>query len=214
MHNQLVILNGRILGDSQGKYTSIQKQGCSVVDYFVVTKRIFSQVNYLKIGNFTEYSDHKPLSINMRCKDICTNPSQPLESMYQSAPGRFIVNDENKIKFVKSLSSASSLLILQNLQESINTVHDNQNKDKSIIIKSVKDINKNSQNISKTLQLTLLNKQKTKQIRKEVTILGSTGRQELLSVNSEKLQNQLLNSHQVITYVKTFIKLKKHTKSY
>ena len=37
MHIQLIILNGRTLGDSQGKYTSVQKQGCSVDDYFAVT---------------------------------------------------------------------------------------------------------------------------------------------------------------------------------
>ena len=34
MNNQLTILNGRTLGDMTGNFTSVQKQGCSVVDYF------------------------------------------------------------------------------------------------------------------------------------------------------------------------------------
>ena len=48
-YNQLTILNGRTLGDFLGKFTSIQQQGCSVVDYFSVSKTLNKNVNYLKI---------------------------------------------------------------------------------------------------------------------------------------------------------------------
>ena len=42
-HNQLTILNGRTLGDLVGNFmTSIQKNGCSVIDYIAVTNSINS----------------------------------------------------------------------------------------------------------------------------------------------------------------------------
>ena len=46
MLNQLTILNGRTLGDLAGKFTSIQQQGCSVIDYFAVSKNIQTKTNY------------------------------------------------------------------------------------------------------------------------------------------------------------------------
>ena len=119
MHNQLIILNGRTLGDSKGKYTSIQKQGCSVVDYFAVTRHIFPLVNYLKVQKLTEYSDHKPLSIELRCKTTITNPRQTLESQYQSAPSRFIFNEENKNSFIDYLAGDTSKQTIHNLNNNI-----------------------------------------------------------------------------------------------
>ena len=40
MNNQLTILNGRTLGDMTGNFTSVQKQGCSVVDYFAISQAL------------------------------------------------------------------------------------------------------------------------------------------------------------------------------
>ena len=87
INNQITILNGRTLGDS-----SIQKQGCSVVDYFAVSNFIKYRVNYMKVLDLTEYYDHKPLSLELECKPMNINPSEPLSAIYQPAPLIFIFN--------------------------------------------------------------------------------------------------------------------------
>ena len=53
--NRLTILNGRALGDFNGALTSIQSNGCSVIDYFAVSSSIYKLVNYMTILNFTQY---------------------------------------------------------------------------------------------------------------------------------------------------------------
>jgi hypothetical protein len=49
---QLRILNGRVLGDAFGKYTCFTPQGCSVVDYVIVSETfffLFSTLNFYTI---------------------------------------------------------------------------------------------------------------------------------------------------------------------
>ena len=46
---RLLILNGRKVGDLFGKYTSIQWNGCSVVDYVLASNSIYSSISYLAI---------------------------------------------------------------------------------------------------------------------------------------------------------------------
>ena len=60
-NNQLLILNGRTLGDFQGNFTSIQKNGCSVIDYIAITRNNNLNINYFKVLDFSEHSDHRPL---------------------------------------------------------------------------------------------------------------------------------------------------------
>ncbi len=102
LNNQLTILNGRTLGDFTGKFTSIQKQGCSVIDYFAVSAPLNSRVNHLKVLNFTEFSDHRPLSMELQCIDRLTvNQHSPIEECYDPAPCRFIFSEDNKDRFLK-----------------------------------------------------------------------------------------------------------------
>ena len=122
INNQLTILNGRTLGDSSGKFTSIQKQGCSVVDYFAVSNSIKYIVNYMKVLDLTEHSDHKPLSLELECKPMNINPSEPLSAIYQPAPLRFIFNVENKDKFQQSQSNESSRSLFQSLNITIDNI--------------------------------------------------------------------------------------------
>jgi hypothetical protein len=49
---QLRILNGRVLGDAFGKYTCFTPQGCSVVDYVIVSEGILDQILYFCINDF------------------------------------------------------------------------------------------------------------------------------------------------------------------
>ena len=141
-HNQLTVLNGRTLGDFEGKYTSIQRNGCSVIDYFAVTKKIYPNVNYFKILDFTPYSDHKPVSMQLKCRSFNMSPNKPLHIAYEQAPTRFIFSEENKDTFVESLSSQPSKNTIQNLRDEIITMQDKRTEGNSTLIsKAIKEIN-------------------------------------------------------------------------
>jgi hypothetical protein len=55
--NNICILNGRTLGDFQGKATCIEEKGCSVVDYFLCSYELFKYVSKMCVQPLTVYSD-------------------------------------------------------------------------------------------------------------------------------------------------------------
>ena len=137
-NNQLTILNGRTLGDFQGQFTSIQLNGCSVIDYFAVSSKLERKVNFLKVKNLTIYSDHRPLVMELRCPQISVDPPTKLHKDYQKAPARFIFDESNKDNFIEAQNSESSTSTLQSLNASLATL---PKKDISDNIKTVRDIN-------------------------------------------------------------------------
>ena len=138
-NNQLYILNGRTLGDFRGQYTSIQPKGCSVIDYFAVSSKIQSSVNFLKVQNLTMYSDHRPLNIELRCPPISLKPSKPLHVEYQKASPRFIFNETNKTNFIDALCSETATDTLNKLNDSLEKL--NQASAPHIINETVKTVN-------------------------------------------------------------------------
>ena len=69
-HN-LKILNGAIIGDSSGEYTCATYNGLSVVDYFLSSFDLVPIISSMKIKEFTEISDHRPVL----CSFIAPIPS-------------------------------------------------------------------------------------------------------------------------------------------
>eukprot|EP00745_Piridium_sociabile_P026199 TRINITY_DN41690_c0_g1_i7.p1 TRINITY_DN41690_c0_g1~~TRINITY_DN41690_c0_g1_i7.p1 ORF type:complete len:182 (+),score=0.50 TRINITY_DN41690_c0_g1_i7:458-1003(+) len=63
--NQLYILNGRMLGDLQGKFTCFHPQGCSVVDYIICSQALMKNVKYMKVKELMEHSDHCPVDFEI-----------------------------------------------------------------------------------------------------------------------------------------------------
>ena len=56
--NKLKILNGCTLGDIFGEYTSVNYNGCSVVDYMAATPDLKEAVLSFKILELNKYSDN------------------------------------------------------------------------------------------------------------------------------------------------------------
>ena len=140
-NNQLVILNGRTLGDFQGNFTSIQKNGCTVIDYMATSTALASSVNYFKVLEFTEHSDHRPLSLEIRCKRFSLNKFSPLQDTYEPAPCRFIFNDDNKDSFICAQSSNSSKEVLNNLQSKIDEINTTETHNSDSLTASINSIN-------------------------------------------------------------------------
>lgn len=73
--NQLRILNGRCFGDSFGRYTCYTTNGCSVVDYTIVSESIFDQILFFQVSDFiATLSDcHSKLSWGILANFNCSN---------------------------------------------------------------------------------------------------------------------------------------------
>ena len=57
------ILNGRTLGDFIGKFTSINYNGLSVVDYVLASENFILQahIHSFTVDDLTTFSDHRPI---------------------------------------------------------------------------------------------------------------------------------------------------------
>ena len=76
-HLNMVILNGRTLGDLAGNCTSHQYNGSAVVDYFIVARQLDEHVLYLMVHDVCDLSDHTALtvSLNFNCSANVENYS-------------------------------------------------------------------------------------------------------------------------------------------
>ena len=66
------VINGRTISDANGKLTFQNRQGTSLIDISVIHFSAFNLVNDLTIEDFTEYSDHAPVTLTS--KTTFTNP--------------------------------------------------------------------------------------------------------------------------------------------
>ena len=129
----LVALNGRKIGDLFGKYTSLQWNGSSVVDYAIVDQAIFSSIGFFEVGNFVPWiSDHCPIRFQL---DTCMiNESQSdvqggeeLESLFwdDDSPAKFTEifrTHEQEIR--ETLTLPPNTNILEKFQKIVKSVVD------------------------------------------------------------------------------------------
>jgi len=64
---RLRILNGRFIGDILGNITCLNTNGCSVVDYSIVSQSLLSSVKYFEIKQPSYFSDHNQLVTHLKC---------------------------------------------------------------------------------------------------------------------------------------------------
>ena len=66
------VINGRTISGANGEITFQNRQGTSLIDFSAIHFSAFNLVNDLTIENFTEYSDHAPVTLTL--KATFTNP--------------------------------------------------------------------------------------------------------------------------------------------
>ena len=101
----LVIANGRKPGDLFGKFTSIQWNGSSVVDYVIAPSSNISRVVDFSVGKFYPcLSDHCPLQYKLKLNMNCTiNETQEID--LQQLPPRCKWDELTKSSFLENLAS-------------------------------------------------------------------------------------------------------------
>ena len=103
--NDLVIANGRSLGDLFGSYTCHQKRGSSVVDYLMSTFNSSGDVANFTVGTYMPtLSDHSPLQANINIKSPL-NKQEFTKVPLHDVPPRYIWKNEDDVLFKDKLAS-------------------------------------------------------------------------------------------------------------
>lgn len=58
-------MNDRTIGDVFGKVTCIRDNGCSPVDYTIVSQQLLSQIGHFEVLYFSTLSDNCPIVCSM-----------------------------------------------------------------------------------------------------------------------------------------------------
>ena len=116
--NDLLIMNGRKVGDLFGNYTSHQWNGSSVVDYFLAPNN-FSQKNLnFSVGDFIPWiSDHCPIHTTFILQGNKITGKKDGRKL-TDLPPRFIWDENSKGRFVAGLKSETTSHVLNLLAES------------------------------------------------------------------------------------------------
>ena len=92
----LLLANGRLLNDrDNGKFTFCSRQGQSTVDYLLLNFSDFNSLSHFDISDFTEHSDHAPVSFDIYLKSYMQET--PSEELAEDTISRKIVWDNNKV---------------------------------------------------------------------------------------------------------------------
>ena len=112
----LSLLNGCVIGDIMGEFTSVNYNGSSVVDYIAVSHSLRNYVINFNVGNLTKFSDHKPLFCSLKIKSQLISGDTLLES-FVKAPVRYNVSESHR----PYQEAQDSTEIQQELQECLET---------------------------------------------------------------------------------------------
>ena len=107
----LRIVNGRTIGDIFGNFTCIKYNGCSLVDYTIVSQQLLSQIGYFEVLDFSTLSDHCPIVCSMLVNSKIKVAKAP---KLDPLPGKFIWSDDAIQKYSRSMNSPETYRRLQN----------------------------------------------------------------------------------------------------
>ena len=135
----LRILNGRTTGDLTGQLTCYTPNVCSVVDYFMVSKHLFTCEPFFKVHNFIgELSDHSQISMMLKIKG-----HTKVENSYtKQLPNKYIWDENSNESFQCALSS-------KEIKEKINNFEKTEfSKNVDNMVETVNEIRYQAANIS------------------------------------------------------------------
>ena len=96
------ILNGRFLGDLNGKSTCFKWNGISTVDYSIVHKDLLNKIEFIKVSELVGHtSDHCPISFGVK---LSYQTTEFKHDIYPLKPN-FRWDDQSKFNYKSALSS-------------------------------------------------------------------------------------------------------------
>ena len=112
----MVILNGRKIGDPWGKMTSHQSNGSAVVDYVIVSVNLLREVGFFSVGEFSAWvSDHCHLLFEIKSVQNIPKEQEKLAEL----PSSFRFKDGDLEKYITYLKMEENVKILEELMDSV-----------------------------------------------------------------------------------------------
>ena len=103
--SRLRILNGRYLGDSLGYHTCYTVNGCSTVDYAIVSRNLLSSVKFFCTTDLNYLSDHVQIYFVLSCKRYCKNNIYKKEISHFQKCQTYKWTDQSRNKMVEILNT-------------------------------------------------------------------------------------------------------------
>ena len=121
--NNLLILNGRTLGDSLGRYTCFKWNGNSLVDYFMCSEGILHYVKSLVVGSHTIFSDHNPVVLSFWTNTNQVHAKHKPQTKYNPAPFRYKITEEALSSLRDGFDEPDTHSKIRNLDHMLLVVH-------------------------------------------------------------------------------------------
>jgi hypothetical protein len=126
LSSQVRILNGRVVGDLQGKLT-FYKNGVSAIDLCMVDENMFNDVCYFQVNDLNRHlSDHCGISVKIKAKILVECEAEKTDNTLP-LPTKYNWNEESSNLFRNALTSPQIQTEIQsfmnNLSETINVEH-------------------------------------------------------------------------------------------
>ena len=126
-HTNLVIVNGRTMGDLEGKCTSFQYNGSSVIDYCIVDRQLYDSILYFNVHDVTHISDHAPISVCMNISTCIFPMSETGNNAYNYSqfPQSFKWNEARYTDAIKlqQFQDRSTVICINNYNNNIDGVN-------------------------------------------------------------------------------------------
>ena len=103
--SNMMVLNGRVCGDSLGKFTCCTTNGQSVIDYALCTKYVVSDVIDFHVDDFNIFSDHAPICLKLKCNII----KEKVDVKNQNIVSKPKWKEEREAEYVDNLSSPENV---------------------------------------------------------------------------------------------------------
>ena len=132
----IYILNGIICNDQEGNFTCTSNNGCSLVDYVIVSSNLFTNITSFDIGLRSE-SDHFPLLFKLSCIDdnALNHKETYLNDDVNNHFRRFKWNENKKTEFLETLKGSMTRM----KSTILNTITTDINLAANMIVNKYKD---------------------------------------------------------------------------
>ena len=131
--NELVILNGRTLGEIFGEYTCYKHNGASTVDYICVSADMFSKVSKFEVKSLKHISDHRPVAATLDIGSHNKILKNPLSLKFDDAPLGYKWCNSEENNSIANFSEAQGDTIVKECIERLSVKHVNNKEDVNLM---------------------------------------------------------------------------------
>ena len=117
LENNLAVINGRTSGDLFGDLTYVNYCGASVIDYFATSQSLYGSINYMRVEDLNNFSDHRPISLSISTLGTRTLVNETFH--FSEAPIPFIWDSDSADTFTDAQLSKDTKNMIIDLSNNI-----------------------------------------------------------------------------------------------